>query len=189
MEETWEGGLLIHPAVKLVWPGKNNPGLYIMRISSLKASCWETGIWKNYMGKMIPFLLSYLPPRTTRNTHKKQGAGNPSQAGSKDMLFKHLLLQFPSDSQVRALFREKWLFKSLKLWWGKRKMVTGLALSPVKTVVKWLECSLRKQKSVCTYPTHPEAVKNLISYLSSRKVLSAPDYLWSWLEAVPTLPT
>lgn len=51
-------------------------------------------------------------------------------------------------------------------------MVAGLALS---IVFKWLECSLRKQESVCTYPTQPEAVKNLICYLSSREVLSAPD--------------
>lgn len=40
-------------------------------------------------------------------------------------------------------------------------MLTGLVLSPVKTVVKWLECSLMKQKSVCTQPTQPEAVKTL----------------------------
>lgn len=75
------------PAVRAVWPGKNNLGLYIMHISSLKASCWETGIWKDYMGKIIAFLLSYLPPRTTRNVHKKQDAGNPNQAGSEGMLF------------------------------------------------------------------------------------------------------
>lgn len=171
MEKTWDGDLLIHPAVKLFWPVKNKPGLYIMHITSPKASCWETGICKDYTGKMIAFLLSYLPPRTTRNVHKKQDAGNLNQAGSKDMLFKHLLLQFTSDSHVRALFREKWLFRR-KLQWRRRKMVTGVALS---IVVKWLECSLRKQESVCTYPAQPEAVKNLISYLSSRKVLSAAD--------------
>lgn len=51
-------------------------------------------------------------------------------------------------------------------------MVAGLAAS---IAVKWLDCSLRKQESVCTYPTQPEAVQNLISYLSSRKVLSASD--------------
>lgn len=59
------------------------------------------------MGKIIAFLLSELPPRTTRKIHKKQDAGNPNQARSKGMLFKHLLLQFPSDSQVRALLRVK----------------------------------------------------------------------------------
>lgn len=51
-------------------------------------------------------------------------------------------------------------------------MVAGLALN---VTVKWLECSLRKQESVCTYPTQPEAAKNLISYLFSMKVLSVPD--------------
>ena len=51
-------------------------------------------------------------------------------------------------------------------------MVAGLALGKI---VKCLECSPRKQESGVTHLTQPEAVKNLISYLSPRKVLSAPD--------------
>lgn len=69
------------------------------------------------MGKIVAFLLSDLPPRATRTAHKKQDARNPNQAGRKGMIFKHLLLQFPSDSQVRALCREKWLFR--RTWMEK----------------------------------------------------------------------
>lgn len=79
------------------------------------------GIWKNYMGLIVAFLLSNLPPITTRNVHEKQYDGNPNQAGSKGMLFKHLLLQFPSDSQVRALFREKCCLEGLETWMEKKE--------------------------------------------------------------------
>jgi len=55
------------------------------------------------MAKITALLLSKLLGRTTRKVHKKQDAGNPARAGSQSMLFKHLVLLFPSDSLFGAV--------------------------------------------------------------------------------------
>lgn len=62
-----------------------------------------------------------LPPKTTRNVHRKQDAGNPNQAGRKGMLFKHLLHPFPSDSQVRLSSEKSGCLEGLETWIEKKE--------------------------------------------------------------------
>lgn len=139
-------------------------------ISSPHGMCWEAGIWKRHMEKITALLLSKLLPRTIRKVCKKQDAGNSGHAGRQGMLFEGIVLLFPSDSQFGAFpgVKRQVTGKDSKLSWRRRKMVAGLALN---RIAEWLECSPRKQERGVTCPPQPEAVKNLISYLSPRKVL------------------
>lgn len=117
------------------------------------------------MEKITALLLSKFLPRTIRKVCKKQDAGNSGHAGRQGMLFKGIALLFPSDSQFGAVpgVKRQVTGKDSKLSWRRRKMVAGLALN---RIAEWLECSPRKQERGVTCPPQPEAVKNLISYLS-----------------------
>lgn len=88
----------------LVWEKQHMTWLYLTHISSPHGVCWEAGIWKSHREKMTALLPTKL---LSGRLAKKQDAGNHACAGSEGVLFKHLVLLFPTDSQFGAVPRVK----------------------------------------------------------------------------------